>query len=202
MSKFPTLLKLSRPTTGGNGHFQINLCHRYRAAVAPLRLLLMASCGLLAIGIIWTVAQAIVTYQECRTIEAELDRIRQQDLRLIAEARHEGIDLSDDALRRLSFEVQLANQLLGKRMFSWTKFLTELEQAVPARLALSSVRLEQAGTMVRLTGTAISLEDVTAFTVGLQDHAVFRDPVLAQHRDASNGLVEFDVTVQYRWDGV
>lgn len=202
MSKFLTLPKLSRLTTGGDGHFQINLCRRHRAAVAPLRLLLLGSGVLLVFGIVWSVSQAMVTYQECRTIEAELDRVRQQDLRLITEARQEGIDLSADALRRLSFEVGLANQLLGKRMFSWTKFLTELEQAVPARLALSSVRLEQAGAMVRLTGTAISLEDVTAFTVGLQDHAVFRDPVLAQHRDGSNGLVEFDVTVQYRWDGV
>ena len=134
-------------------------------------------------------------------IQAELDRVRQQDLDLIAEARHEGIDLSELALKRLPSEVELANQLLEKRTFSWTQFLTELEQAIPPRLALSSVRLDQAGTMVRLTGTAMSLEDITTFTVGLQDHATFKDPILAQHRVVPNGLVEFDVTLQYRRGG-
>jgi Tfp pilus assembly protein PilN len=153
------------------------------------------------IGIGWNVRQAILTYQESLTIQAELDQVRQQDLDLIAEARHEGIDLSEESLKRLPSEVELANQLVKKRTFSWTKFLTELEQAIPSRLALSSVRLDQAGTIVRLAGTAASLEDITAFTVGLQDHATFKDPILAQHRVGPNGLVEFDVTVQYRREG-
>ena len=143
----------------------------------------------------------ILTYQESLTIQAELDRVRQQDLDLMAEARREGIDLSAEALKRLPSDVELANQLLEKRTFSWTKFLTELEQTIPPRLALNSVRLDQAGTTVRLTGTAAALEDITAFTVGLQDHATFKDPILAQHRVGQNGLVEFDVTVQYRREG-
>lgn len=202
MSTFLKPLKLSRLKGGGDEHVRINLCRRYRPAVVPLRLLLMGTCVLLASAIVWNLAQAVMAYQECRTIEAELDRVRQQDRNLIAEARREGVDLSEHALSRLAFEVELANQLLEKRVFSWTKFLTELEQAVPPRLALSSVRLDQAGTTVRLTGTAMSLEDITAFTVGLQSHATFQDPVLAQHRAGSNGFVEFDVTVQYRRDGV
>ena len=202
MRRFLKPLMCVSLTSGADEQFQINLCHRHRPVVAPLRLLLIGSCVLLVSGVFWNGMQAMATYQECRTIEAELERVRQQDLNLIAEASREGMNLSDLALNRLSFEVELANQLLEKRIFSWTKFLTELEQAVPSRLALSSVRLDQAGTRVRLTGTAMSLEDITAFTVGLQDHATFKDPVLAHHRAGENGLVEFDVTVQYRRDGV
>lgn len=187
---------------GGGEHFRVNLCSRYRSAVVPLRLLLIGSCVLLVSDILWNLAQAMATYQECRTIEDQLRRVRQQDLDFIAEATRERVDLSDQAVSRLSFEIELANQLLQKRTFSWTKFLTELEQAVPSRLALNSVRLDQAGTMVRVTGTAMTLEDITAFTVGLQDHAMFKDPILAQHRAGPSGLVEFDVTVQYRQDGV
>jgi Tfp pilus assembly protein PilN len=121
---------------------------------------------------------------------------------VIAEARQEGIDLSDAVLQRLPAEVGLANQLIEKRAFSWTKFLTGLEQAIPPRLVLSSVRLEQGGTMVHLLGSAVSLEDITAFTVGLQDHPTFKDPVLAQHRVGTNGLVEFDVTLRYSQAGL
>ena len=186
---------------GADGQFQINLSRRYRPVVVPLRLLLIGSCVLLVMGIGWNLRQAILTYQASLTIQAELDRIRQQDLDLIAEARHEGIDLTEEALKRLPFEVELANQLLKKRTFSWTKFLTELEQAIPSRLVLSSVRLDQAGTMVRLTGTAMSLEDITAFTIGLRDHATFKDPILVQHRVGPNGLVEFDITLQYWHEG-
>jgi hypothetical protein len=202
MRRFLKSLMAIRLTSSADEHDPINLSHRHRPVVAPLRLLLIGSCVLLVSGIFWNGMQAMATYQECRTIEAELERVRQQDRNLIAEASRDGMDLSDHALNRLSFEVELANQLLEKRIFSWTKFLAELEQAVPSRLALSSVRLDQAGTTVRLTGTAMSLEDLTAFTVGLQDHATFRDPVLAQHRAGINGLVEFDITVRYRRDGV
>ena len=102
---------------------------------------------------------------------------------------------SDDETEKIVLEHQKKQAPLK------IKFLTELEQAIPPRLALSSVRLDQAGTMVRLTGTAMSLEDITTFTVGLQDHATFKDPILAQHRVGPNGLVEFDVTLQYRRGG-
>lgn len=181
--------------------FQVNLSHRFRPRVVLLRLILIGSCTLLVLGNCWNVTQAILTYQAYSSIHAELDRIRQQDLALVAEAQHEGIDLSEESLERLPFEVEFANQLLEKRAFSWTKFLTELEQAIPSRLGLSSVRLDQAGTMVRLTGTAMSLEDITSFTVGLQDHATFQDPILSQYRVGPSGWVEFDITLRYQREG-
>jgi len=49
---------------------------------------------------------------------------------------------------------------------------------------------------------AVTVEDVTALTVTLQDHPVFRDPVLDQHRVGADGLVEFDLTLRYRQPGV
>lgn len=186
---------------GSNDYFQINVSSRYRPSVAPIRIVLIGSCALLLLGILWNLGQAILGYQESLSIEAELDRSRQQDAQLVEEARQEGLDLSDAALQQLPNEVALANQLLEKRAFSWTKFLSGLEQAIPPRLALSSVRLETGGTSVHLTGSAMSLEDITAFTVGLQDHPTFKDPVLAQHRVGTNGLVEFDVTLRYRREG-
>lgn len=201
VARFLEPLMSIRLPRGTDEQFHINLSSRYRPVVGPLRFLLMGTCVLLVMGICWNLGQAMLTYQESVTIEADLNRIRQQDLDLIAAARQEGVDLSDEALKTLPSEVELANQLLGKRTFSWTRFLTELEQATPPHLSLHSVRLDQAGSVVRLTGTAPTLDDITAFTVGLQDHAIFSDPVLAQHRVGPSGLVEFDVTVQYRHQG-
>ena len=190
------------PLLGGSRDlFHINLSSRYRPVMAPLRALLVGGCVMLLLSILWSVGQAVSGYREARTIASELDRVRQQDAQLVAEALQEGIDISEGALQRLPAEVDLANQLLEKRTFSWTKFLAGLEQTIPPRIALSSVRLDAGGTMVHLSGTAVSLEDITAFTVGLQDHPTFKDPVLAQHRVGTNGLVEFDVTLRYRQEG-
>jgi Tfp pilus assembly protein PilN len=181
--------------------FHINLSSRYRPATALLRTSLAVMCAMLSLGIFWSLGQAALGYREARIIEAELDRIRQLDVQLVAEAREEGIDLSERTLQGLSAEVALANQLLEKQTFSWTKFLAGLEQVIPARLALSSVQFDAGGAVVHLTGTAMSLEDITAFTVSLQDHPLFKDPVLAQHRAGANGLVEFNVTLRYQQAG-
>ena len=187
---------------GGKRYFQINLNSRFRSYVAPLRLVLVGCCWLLLAGILWDARQAVIVVEESWRIQAELARVQQRDQQLVAEAQQEGIDLSEAVMRQLPVEVTLANHLLGKRMFSWTTFLAGLEEAIPPRLAIGSIRLEAAGSVVHLTGTAMHLEDVTAFTVGLQDHPMFKDPVLARHRVETNGLVDFDVTVRYHRGGV
>lgn len=187
---------------GVRRYFQISLATRFRWYLLPLQLGLMVCCLGLCIVIGWSIARTVLGYQDVRQMSAALEQVRQQDQQLLTEATQEGIDLSEQALQELPLEVALANQLLEKRTFSWTAFLAGLEQALPPRLALTSVRLESGGSLVHLTGSATSLEDLTAFTVGLEDHPKFKDPVLAQHRVGSSGLVEFDVTVRYRREGV
>ncbi|HMS83204.1 MAG TPA: PilN domain-containing protein [Nitrospira sp.] len=196
------LVTLVRSMRRTGSQFEINLSSRYRVAIASYRTWLISGSVGLLLSIGWNLWQGILVYEETQIIEAELERVRQLDQVVMAEARNEGIDLSERALKQLSSEVDLANQLLEKRTFSWTTFLAELEQTIPPRLALTSVRLDQTGKTVQLAGTAMSLEDITVFTVGLQNHAMFTDPVLAQHRVGSSGMVEFDVTVQYRQPGV
>ena len=179
-------------------YFRIELSSRYRWYLAPLRLVFMAGCGVLSVMILWDAAQTIVAYQEAHAIRLRLERVHEQDQQLLAEAKQEEIDLSESSLQRLPAEVQLANQLLTKRSFSWTQFLSGLEEAIPPRVAIESVRLDPGSAVIHLTGLAISLEDVTALTVKLQDHPIFRDPVLGQHRTGSTGLVEFDLMLRYR----
>jgi len=69
---------------------------------------------------------------------------------------------------------------------------------IPPRVAIESVRLDPSSAIIHLTGSAVSLEDVTALAVKLQDHQTFRDPVLGQHRTGPTGLVEFDLMLRYR----
>ena len=192
------------PFGAGHGraaYFRINLSRHHRSYVPPARTALVLTCGVLLGAIGWDVSRAVVGIQQSGAIRAELELLRQQDQQLIAEMQQEGIDVSEAMVQQLPTEVTLANHLLEKRIFSWTAFLTGLEEVIPPHLAISSVRLDAGSSVVHLKGTAPRLEDVTALTAGLQGHALFKDPVLAHHRVDPNGFVEFDVTVRYQRGG-
>ncbi len=184
--------------TGGTSFFHVELASRHRAYVAPARVLLQATALGLVVWVSWSTAEAIFAFRDLQEIQARVDQAREQNQELIDEARKEGIDLSEAALRQLPSEVALANQLLAKRNFSWTQFLSGLEEAIPPRVSIKSVRLESASAVIHWTGAAVTVEDVTALTLKLQSHPVFHDPVLGQHHLGGDGLVEFDLKLKYR----
>jgi hypothetical protein len=178
--------------------FVLNLSGRYRWYIGPTRLLIMFVSALLCLVMVWDLRLAWDIRQDLDTMTATLARVQEQDRELLARVGRGGMDLSDAAIQMLPKEVAFANQLIAKRGFSWTRFLSELEQSIPPRIAVISIRLDPANSVVHLTGSAMNFEDVTALTVMFQDHARFKDPVLGQHRDAGNGLVEFDLSLRYR----
>ena len=76
-------------TAGRRRYFQISLATRYRWYLRPVRSVLMACCIGLCLGIVWSVAQTVLGYEEVWRISAELERIRQQDQQVLAEAAQE-----------------------------------------------------------------------------------------------------------------
>ena len=186
---------------GSTQYFQIELSSRYRWYLAPTRVVLVALSWILGGAILWSVSQTVIVMHDRQDLQDRLDHVRVQDHQLLAEAQREGLDLSGPSLQQLPVEVSLANQLLTKRHFSWTQFLSALETAIPPHVSIQSIRLDPGSAVVHMTGLAVTVEDVTALTVTLQDHAVFRDPVLGQHRVGQDGLVEFDLTLHYRQPG-
>ena len=184
--------------TGGGTYFRIELGSRHRAYVGPVRCVLRAAALGLGLSVSWNAAQAWMAFQDIQTIQFRLEQAREQDQQLLKDAQAEGLDLSDAALRQLPAEVSLANQLLTKRNFSWTHFLSGLEEAIPPRVSIKGVRLDPASAVIHMTGAAVTVEDVTALALKLQSHPVFHDPVLGQHHLGNDGLVEFDLKLKYR----
>ena len=183
-------------------YFHIELSSRYRWYVAPARMMLVALCGTIGGAILWSGIQTGMTLHDLQDVQAGLDHVRMQDQQLLAQAQREGLDLSGGSLQQLPAEVSLANQVLTKRHFSWTQFLSALESAIPRQVSMKTIRLDPGGGVVHITGLAVTVEDVTALTVTLQDHAAFYDPILGQHRVRPDGLVEFDLMLRYRQPGV
>jgi Tfp pilus assembly protein PilN len=191
------------PVKPGRGrYFHVELSSRYRWYLAPTRVVLVGLSWFLGGLILWSVSQTVIASHDRQDLQSRLDHVRVQDHQLLAEAQQEGLDLSGLSLQRLPAEVNLANLLLTKRHFSWTQFLSALETAIPPQVSIQSIRLDPESAVVHMTGLAVTVEDVTALTVTLQDHAVFHDPVLGQHRVGPGGLVEFDMTLRYRQLGV
>lgn len=186
------------PPSARSGLFTMNLSSRYRWYLAPARLVIMLLAGAIGVAMLWDISQAWLVWQDVQSMETALKQVQDRDRELLKEAQQEGLDLSDAALQVLPKEIEFANHLIEKRSFSWTRFLTELERAIPQRIAVNSIRLDPANATIMLTGSARALEDVTPLTVTFQDHPQFKDPVLGQHRVMSNGLVEFDLTLRYR----
>ena len=204
MAKQSTMTSLQQALSrlGQSAHgdrlFILNLSGRYRWYIGPARALLILLSALLCLLMVWDLRQAWNIREESAVMAGALARVQEEDRELLAKVRRDGMDLSDAAIQLLPKEVAFANQLIAKRGFSWTRFLGELEQSIPPRIAVNSIRLDPSNSVVHLTGSALNLEDVTALTVMFQDHARFKDPVLGQHRDAGNGLVEFDLSLRYK----
>jgi Tfp pilus assembly protein PilN len=128
-----------------------------------------------------------------------LARARYQDSRLQLQAKAEGLDVSDAALQRLPVGVAFANQVITKRAFSWTRFLSDLEEAVPPRVAIHNIRLDFKDSMITLSGSALTLQDLTTLIIGLEDHRAFKDAILGRHQVQDNSL-DFTLTVRYHND--
>ena len=155
----------SPPRTGA---FAINLSSRYRWYLAPARLVIMLLAGVIGVAMLWDISRAWLAWQDVESMESALKQVQDRDRELLKDAQQEGIDLSEAALLVLPKEIEFANQLIEKRSFSCTRSLTELERAIPQRIAVNSIRLDPANSTIMLTGSARALEDVTTLTVTFQ----------------------------------
>jgi len=86
---------------------------------------------------------------------------------------------------------QQAIASLQEQRHAWVRMLDALAQAMPAGVALHSVRQETA--LVRLQGHAISQEKVAALLLALEQAAPWSRPEVIEVRGASEGAVEWTI---------
>ena len=155
--------------------------------------------SLLLVGLIaWNVREARAIRTQAMKVEQALARVQEQDRQVQLRAQMEGVDLSDPAMVRLATQVVFANDLIAKRTFSWTRFLSDLEATVPPRVSINSIRLDFKDAVIAIAGSALSLKDLTTFIISLEDNRAFKDANLLQHRVRDDDVVEFSLTVRYQ----
>src|SRR6185436_17524377 len=119
-----------------------------------------AAMGLVVMGAIvnssWHLWETHVLEQAVMPYESAAKRLGEATHSYVEQARRAGYDLSDDRLKGLEKEIGFTNQMLANRAFSWTQFLTDLEEAVPSNVSIASVGLgfsRDAVATISLTGS-------------------------------------------------
>jgi len=130
----------------------------------------------------WLWWDSLVLDEQAAVYEAAARRVQNATGKFAQDSLQAGFDLSEGRLKVMNQEVIFSDQLLKQRAFSWTRFLSDLEDAVPPRISIASVTLGGADAAIALSGSALTLKDVTALVNSLERHPSFRNVVLSQHR--------------------
>jgi Tfp pilus assembly protein PilN len=131
-------------------------------------------------GWLWWDSQALD--EHAAQYETAAARIQEANQKFAQESLRAGFDLSESRRKTLAQEVSFARRVAEQHAFSWTQFLSALEETVPAHVSLNSVALVPKEAVISLNGSALALADVTAFVNALENHRAFRNVVLSQHR--------------------
>lgn len=179
-----------------------------RAAQWGLTLIIAAS----ATTVLWFWWETWMIDDLAAQREQATERVRETNRQFTLQAAQTGMDLSEARANELGRQVAFVNRLTEQRAFSWTQFLSDLEEAVPPHISISSVALDFKENVITLSGAALTLKDLATLVNKLETHAAFRNVVLSQHRfleptgkGESNAsgkdearTVEFTMTVTYR----
>src|SRR3989475_8295994 len=127
--------------------------------------------SLLLVGLIaWNVREARAIRAQAMQVEQALVRVQEQDRQIQLRAQLEGVDLSDPAMGRLAAQVGFANDLIAKRVCSWTRVLSDVQETVPPRVSIDSILIDLKGVIIAIGGSALSLKELSAFIISLCVH--------------------------------
>lgn len=96
------------------------------------------------------------------------------------QAELEGFDVSPARLQTLHRDVAFANRVIQSQRFSWTQLLDDLERTTPHQIAMQSIVLNRES--LALSGTALTLEELTAFVDQLKSHPAFHHVEISSHK--------------------
>lgn len=187
--------------------FTINLASARPGVEAAFRI----GLGLAALALLLVAVAQVVAWQRgirrIGELEAGIRRVETAASRLTVLPGLTGAPLEAS--------VAAINDLIARKAFSWTGFLTDLEAAVPPRIAIHRItprwqqgRPEnQPENQVDLAGEAASLQDLAALIMALEQAPQFGGAFLTHQRmrtestatgvPQDTGVVEFSLHVRY-----
>jgi hypothetical protein len=159
--------------------------------------------ALLALAVVFTAFNAVRWRSLSVRYQALLSRVGGDEraaagMRREAERVRRGLNRAD--LDRVAAEAREANELIDRRVFSWTGLLNVVESTLPPGVRLLSLRpaTDREG---RLTITMVALarepEDIQRFVDRLESGGPFRQVVSRSETTGPDGLLEVALEGQY-----
>lgn len=160
------------------------------------RLFSRIQTGLTAACVVLVVALALI-YWSVSSCRVAIDFTGQR-LNEMA-AAHEQVKPLLLEREQLAKDLAVMSGLMEARRFSWTKLLTNIEDAVPVGAALFKVDFNPRDRMLVLDGMAQSPEALRNLMVGMERSPAFKDPLL-KHQSVDKGSNTFNVVSLYSGD--
>ena len=148
--------------------------HEYRYIYGLQGIFIIASL-LLVLLAVWNFLNYRAVPQEADRVASSLKRVQEQSAQLASKLQVNGKALTPDQITAVSKEVAFANELLQRKTFFWSSLLSDIEGVIPDNIALARIQLDFKEQRVMLTGSAVSLKDLTQFIIRLEDSPAFKD---------------------------
>lgn len=132
--------------------------------------------------------------------DARIGRVMNEQRELQEEIGKMGRRVSDDAVKAMQNEIQLINQLLRQKSFSWTAFLSDLEERVPAKLSVARIQPDFNTGQVILGGSAPSLKEVTELIGRLQEPPFEEAFLMQQEESEREGKKEVNFSIRFKYN--
>lgn len=165
-------------------------------------LLLLAIGALALTGAFWWMGNDL--HQQIDQLDEQVTSLTLANEHMVAQGKGESLDLSNAAIAGIPKQIAFVKNLRERVGFSWTQLLTDLESALPPRISLNTVSMEEKTHTIQLQGTAKSLDDLNRLIHKLEDHAAFHHVLLGQHAtkhskdNHQENIVSFSMKVIYR----
>lgn len=98
---------------------------------------------------------------------------------------------------RLTADLTTMSALTAARSFSWTRFFSRIEAAVPLGVALNKLDYRPGDRSTVFEGTALSPEALSKLVIGLGSSPGFSNPLL-KHQSMDKGSITFHVVATYQ----
>lgn len=165
----------------------INFASRnYRAAGSAVRVLfgMVIVFSLVAAVLLW---EAALQHRDLSSMQQKLKA---------AEVEDGQVKFTLLEREKLEQNLNAMSGLVEARKFSWTQFLTKLEEAVPVGVALKKIVFNPIDRTLSIEGMAQSPEALRDLMVGIEKSAAFTSPLL-KHQSLDKGILSFNVAAVY-----
>lgn len=105
--------------------------------------------------------------------------------------------VSKDVMTGLEKKIKVLNDMIVRKSFSWTRFLNDLEKAIPSNISVKKIEPKFLDHGVTISGEALTLKDLTRLILSLEAHPQFNQVFLLDQKVGNENRVEFQVHLNY-----